>query len=109
MRFNHGAPVDAMVLFPAGSTMASAGGQYVKVRSVLLLSVAFFFFFFLQLEKQTKKETSVLSLALAQIWDLLTGKLMHTLTSHQKAVTALALGMRANITSLYISMSQTTH
>lgn len=32
-RFNHGAQVDAMVLFPAGSAMATAGGQFVKVRS----------------------------------------------------------------------------
>lgn len=69
-RFNHGAPVEAMVLFPSGSAMASAGGQYVKVLTASILIV----------------------LTASEIWDLLTGKLMQTLSNHQKAVTALALG-----------------
>jgi hypothetical protein len=59
-----------MVLFPSGSAMASAGGQYVKVLTASILIV----------------------LTASEIWDLLTGKLMQTLSNHQKAVTALALG-----------------
>lgn len=79
-RFNHGSQVDALVLFPSGSAMATAGGQFVKVRD--LASHA---------DARGADEYSL------QVWDLLTGKLMHTFSGHQKAVTALALGMRPHL------------
>jgi U3 small nucleolar RNA-associated protein 15 len=53
---DHGAPVEALLMFPNGSVVVSAGGKELKV------------------------------------WDILSGgKLLYTISRHQKAITSLAL------------------